>query len=239
MSRNCLILGASGGIGKATALQLAESGYNLCLQYYQNAHHLSDLQDAIHEDQWLGAIQADLSCSEGIQSFIAGLPYVFDAVVFTGGTSLRSLLQDSAEADMDKLYHLHVKSVWRITQHLLPDMLRKQEGHIIIVSSIWGEEGGSMESLYSSVKGAQISFVKALAKEVAPNGVYVNGVTPGFIDTAMNQSFNESDFSAIQQDIPMGRVGRPGEVARAVDFLLSERASYINGHLLKVNGAWN
>src|SRR5699024_4133453 len=142
------------------------------------------------------------------------------------------------EEMMDYMLSLHVKAPWKITQHFLQPMIRKQYGKIIFITSIWGEVGASNEVVYSSVKGAQNSFVKALAKEVGPSGVLVNGISPGFINTKMNRHLTEEDISNIVSEIPLNRIGLPKDVANAVSFLMSEKASYIQGDIIKVTGGW-
>ncbi|MFG6118315.1 MULTISPECIES: elongation factor P 5-aminopentanone reductase [Thalassobacillus] len=236
---NILIVGASGDIGSAICRELAGKGYNLFLQFHANSRIIQQLEENIPEAQWLGAVQADLTTAAGIHQFLDQLNIHLDGVVFAGGRALTGMFQDMTEKDMDDLYHLHVKTPWMITKHLLPSMVRHQYGRILVISSIWGDVGASMEVLYSSVKGAQNSFVKALAKETARSGVAVNGVSPGFIDTKMNIELDDEERALLFDDIPTGRPGTPEEVAKVVGFLLSEDASYINGEIIKINGAWS
>ncbi|WP_028782845.1 elongation factor P 5-aminopentanone reductase [Thalassobacillus devorans] len=239
MSHNILIMGASGDIGSAITRVLAERDQHVFLQYHSNENSITQLENSIPKEQWLGAVKANLETSAGIHDFLENLPIHIDGVVFAGGSALTGLFQDMTEMDMDQLFHLHVKTPWLVTRHLLPSMVRQRYGRIILLSSIWGDIGASMEVLYSSVKGAQNSFVKALAKETARSGIAVNGVSPGFIDTKMNGGFNDEERASLLEEIPSGRAGRPEEVAKVVGFLLSEDASYINGEIIKVNGAWS
>ncbi|MBH0229340.1 elongation factor P 5-aminopentanone reductase [Halobacillus yeomjeoni] len=239
MSKTCLIIGASGEIGSSTVLSLVKKGYSVGLQYHSNAKSIDKLNKNIPHAQRLGFFQADLSTDEGIRSFINMIDSDWDSVVFAGGHLWKGLFQDMEEADMDALYRVHVKAPWLITRHLLPSMIRNREGNIVVVSSLFGEEGASMEVAYSAVKGAQISFVKGLAKEVGPSGIRVNAVTPGLIATKMNEELSEEEFGAVEEEIPLSRAGRTEEVGDAIEFLLSDRSSYITGHILKVNGGWS
>ncbi|WP_186577408.1 elongation factor P 5-aminopentanone reductase [Aquibacillus kalidii] len=238
MSKNCLVIGASGGIGRAICERLTAEGYKLLVHYNQNKIVIDRLCDVLPDESILGIIQGDLSTNNGITTFLEGLHFPIDSVIFASGKSHYGLFQDVSEVEMDKMINLHVKSPWVISQHLLPYMIQNKFGHIILISSIWGEIGASCEVIYSSVKGAQDSFVKALAKEVAPSGISVNGVSPGFIDTSMNDTFSEDDKRMIMDEIPVKRAGKPEEVAHAVAFLLDEKSSYIQGEMLKVTGAW-
>ena len=136
------------------------------------------------------------------------------------------------------MVQLQITSPFLLTKYLLPSMIRKKAGDIIVITSVWGFMGASCEVLYSMVKGGLNTFVKALAKEVAPSGIRVNGIAPGIIDTKMNSHLTEEEREALRQEIPMGRFGKPSEVADLVEFLLSERATYINGEIISINGAW-
>src|SRR5690625_7972441 len=121
-----------------------------------------------------------------------------------------------------------------ITRHLLPLMMQKKAGKIVFITSIWGDVGASHEVVYSAVKGAQNSFVKALAKEVAPSGISVNAVSPGFIDTKMNRHLIKEEKETIISEIPMNSAGTSGEIAHTVRFLLDIKYSYIQVDLIVV-----
>ena len=125
-----------------------------------------------------------------------------------------------------------------LTKELLPKMIRQQHGNIVLVTSIWGQTGAACEVVYSTVKGAQISFVKSLSKELALNGIRVNGIAPGAVNTSMMAHFTEDELDMIKGDIPMGRLAEPSDIAESVSFLLSEKASYITGQIISVNGGW-
>jgi 3-oxoacyl-[acyl-carrier protein] reductase len=118
-------------------------------------------------------------------------------------------------------------------------MVKKREGNIIVISSIWGIVGASCEVLYSMVKGGQNSFVKALAKELAPSNIRVNAIAPGAIKTRMLSNFTEEELKALEDEIPLGRLGNPNEVAQTVSFLASKNSSYITGQVISVNGGWS
>src|SRR5690625_3813000 len=117
-------------------------------------------------------------------------------------------------------------------------MIQKQRGKIIFITSIWRNVGASNEVIYSSVKGAQNSFVRALAKEVGPSGISVNAVSPGFIDTKMNQHLLHEEKEAIISGIPLNRAGLATDVSHAVQFLLDEKSSYIQGEIMHITGGW-
>ncbi|PAD40123.1 SDR family oxidoreductase [Terribacillus sp. 7520-G] len=237
MDKVIFITGASGAIGSACARQLAGEGHQLLLHYNRNEQAMEELCRDIPESV-LGTIRADLTTEQGLSELLGFLSFPIDQLVYAGGMAHYGMFQDMTNDEMDDLLAVHVKAPWRISRHVLPSMLTRRNGAIVIISSIWGERGASFEVAYSSVKAAQIGFVKGLAKEVGTSGVRVNAVTPGAIDTAMNSQLSPEEKLRITEDIPMDRFGKASEVADAVSYLLSDKASYVNGHALEVNGGW-
>ena len=140
--------------------------------------------------------------------------------------------------EINDLINLHLTSPILLTKNLLPKMIKNKYGQIVFVSSIWGVTGASCETVYSAVKGGQISFAKALSKEVAPSNIRVNIVAPGAIQTKMNDFLQAEEQETLRHEIPLERLGTPEEVANAVNFLLSDESSYITGQVLNVNGGW-
>lgn len=238
MKKYALVTGASGGIGRAISLQLAKEGYSLYLHYHQNKESITGLiNDLSQFDGEYIPVQADLSSKDGYKSLISNI-FSIDAIVHNSGMSHYGLLMDLDENEADELLNTHVRSPLLITKALLPKLLAKKAGNIIVISSIWGQTGAACEVAYSTVKGAQLAFVKALSKEVALNGVRVNGVAPGAIRTPMMTSFTEEEVATIKEEIPMGEMGSPENISDVVSFLLSDKASYITGQILSVNGGW-
>lgn len=238
MEKYALITGASGGIGRAISLKLAERGYSLYLHYYQNKEAMDMLMKdlADYKGEFI-PIQADLSTAEGYK-FLASNIFSIDVIIHNSGMSHYGLLVDLKQEEMEKLTTTHVISPVMITRELLPKLLAKKDGNIIVISSIWGQTGAACEVAYSTVKGAQISFVKALSKEVALSGIRVNGIAPGAVQTPMMTSFTEDDIENLSEEIPMGKLGQPENIADVVDFLISNKAAYITGQIIPVNGGW-
>jgi 3-oxoacyl-[acyl-carrier protein] reductase len=237
MGTNVLIIGASGDIGKQISIQLGHEGYSLILHYHQNKTAIEAIQRELPREGILDTIKADLTNQAGINRLLANVAYPVDAIVFASGIAYYGLFQETPEQIMEEMLSIHVKAPMLISKDALPSMIKKKSGNIILISSVWGEIGASYEVLYSAVKGSQISFVKALAKEVGPSGIRVNAVSPGYIDTKMNPlSFEEKE--QIVSEIPLNRPGTPRDVADVVSFLLSEKAGYIQGEVLRVTGGW-
>ncbi|MBM6618376.1 elongation factor P 5-aminopentanone reductase [Bacillus suaedaesalsae] len=236
-SKTALLTGASGGIGKAIAFQLLNQGYKLYLHYHRNIKHLEEIANEFGNER-ITLVGADLSKPDGVQKLLSQIHDPIDDVILNSGNSYYGLMTDMTEGEVIEMVQLHCTSPFLLTQSLLPSMVKMKAGNIVLITSIWGEVGASCEVLYSMLKGGQNTFVKALAKEVAPSNIRVNGIAPGAINTNMLQHLGEEDKMLLEQDIPMGRMGYPNEVANVVTFLLSDQASYINGHIVSVNGAW-
>ncbi|KUP08438.1 3-ketoacyl-ACP reductase [Bacillus coahuilensis m2-6] len=233
-----LILGASGGIGKATALRLGKEGWSLYLHYHQNEEAVIEIINALKDEQIeCIPLQCDLLEEEAIEKIEHSI-FSIDSLIYTSGTSSYGLLQDISQTEIKNQMKLHLEQPILLTQRLLPKLLQTK-GSIVYVSSIWGETGASFETVYSAAKGGQIAFMKALAKEVGPSGVTVNCVAPGVVNTTMMGSFSEDERQSMVEEIPLGRFCHPHEVAGSISFLLSKDAKYITGHVLSINGGWH
>ncbi|MDQ0214220.1 3-oxoacyl-[acyl-carrier protein] reductase [Oikeobacillus pervagus] len=238
MKKFALITGASGGIGKEIALSLAKDGWNIYLHYHQNRNEIEVLMRSLQPFSLeIIPIQADLSSDEGVQKLVSNI-FSIDAIVFSSGQAVYGLFQDLSEMELDQLWEVHVKNPIKIVQKLLPKFYRLGHGNIVFISSIWGQTGAACEVMYSTVKGAQLSFVKSLAKETARSGIRINAVAPGAVETHMMSRFSQDELELLTEEIPIGRLAKPYEIANVVSFLLSEKSSYITGQILSVNGGW-
>ncbi|PLS04715.1 elongation factor P 5-aminopentanone reductase [Neobacillus cucumis] len=238
MRKYVLLTGASGGIGQALALHLAAKGYHLYLHYNKNEQTIRELRNKLEPfgGEYI-PVQADFTSPIGYKSI---LPHIFslDALIHCGGKSHYGLLVDLKQDEAQELFNIHVLNPLMLTKELLPKFLTKRSGNIIVITSIWGQTGAACEVAYSAAKGAQIAFVKALSKEVALNGIRVNAIAPGAVDTPMMEGFTQEEIEQISFDIPMGRIAKPEEIASSAAFLLSEESSYMTGQVLSVNGGW-
>jgi 3-oxoacyl-[acyl-carrier protein] reductase len=238
MGKNVLIVGASGDIGSSIAKTLASKGYYVILHYNAGMENIGKLRANIPREQLLMVLQADLNVREEVDHFLKQIVFPVDHVVFASGQASYGLFQEVTEKQMDEMLAVHVKAPWLILQRLLSYMIKNKSGSILFITSIWGDVGASGEVIYSAVKGAQNSFVKALAKELGPSNVSVNAISPGFIQTKMNDHLNEKEKKAVLSEIPLNRAGSVEEIANLALFLIEGRSKYIHGEIIGINGGW-
>lgn len=226
-----LVTGGAGGIGEAICRQLAADGYTL----YINYAHSKEKAERIASETGGTAVCFDVSHNTEVISAVSEIGRI-DLLVNNAGVSEIGLFTDTSEKSANRILDINLRGTMNCTRAVLPEMIKFKSGNIINISSMWGQCGASCEVDYSASKAGVIGFTKALAKEVAPSGIRVNCVSPGFIMTEMNAHFSEEDLELIKEDIPLGIFGHPRHIADAVSFLASGRAEYITGQILAVNG---
>jgi 3-oxoacyl-[acyl-carrier protein] reductase len=238
IKKYALVTGASGDIGGAIAYKLAEEGYNLYLHFNQNEIAINLLINKLSAfNISIIKIQSDFT---KIQSYINVIESIqqIDVIVLADGKSHFGLITDITNEESTSLIQQQLTTPFLLVKSLIPKLVLQKSGAIILITSIWGEVGASCEVLYSVLKGGQNSFVKSLSKELALSNIRVNAVSPGAINTKMLNRFTKEELNEISEDIPMGRLGEPSEIADVVAFLVSPKSSYITGQIVGVNGGW-
>lgn len=229
--KKALVTGGCGGIGEAVCKKLANDGYTV----YVNYAHSKDKAEKIASEIGGKAVFFDVSDSTSVRSALKDIGFI-GLLVNNAGISEIDLFTSISDEKADDILNINLKGAMNCARALLPEMIKAKSGNIINISSMWGQCGASCEVDYSASKAGLIGFTKALAKEVAPSGIRVNCIAPGFIMTEMNKRFTVEELEMIREDIPLGIFGTPDHVAEAVSFMASDRSEYITGQILAVNG---
>lgn len=242
MRKSVIITGASRGIGKACALLFAENGYDLLLCYQSRE---AEAKAVAREAETFGVravtfgmnMESVSDCRRTVSKALMEFGRV-DALVCNAGISLPALFTQTSEEEYDRVFAVNTKGVFFLAQAAAKEMISAGGGSIVTVSSMWGVAGASGEVAYSASKAAVIGLTKALAKELAPSHIRVNCVAPGVTDTEMNACYDEDAMDALAERTPLGRIAKPREIAEAVCFLASDRASFITGQTLTADGGF-
>ena len=241
MNRHVLITGASRGIGAATARRFAKGGWKVSIHYNQSRERAGALA---RELSGLGAetalVQGDVSRPEEARRLTEEAVRVLgpiDALVCNAGVALPiQLLTDTTDSQWRQVMGTDLDGVFYTLRAVIPGMVSRKAGAIVTVSSMWGVTGGSCEAPYSAAKAGVVGLTRALAKELGPSHIRVNCVAPGAIETEMTAFLTREDREALGAETPLGRMGRPEEVADAIYFLAGEEAGFITGQVLSVDG---
>lgn len=225
-----LITGGTRGIGLACCARFSAAGYSVTALYSSDEAAASAARAKYPEVRF---IRADVACDGEVKKVLDGMP-ALDVLVNNAGVALFGQVQDTLPSEWERLMAVNMGGTFFTCRHAVKKLLARGGGAIVNVGSVWGETGGSCESVYSASKGAVIAFTKALAKELAPSNITVNCVSPGAIDTEMNARLSAEERRSLAQEIPLGRFGRAEEVAELI-FFLSEQ-TYITGQDIAVNG---
>ena len=240
--KTVLITGSSRGIGEAIAKKLNKS-YNLVLTYNKNKDKaLNLLGDLRKENPNVIAVKCDVKNEEDVNNLFDLAEKNFshvDILINNAGISYFGLLQDMDFSSWNEIINTNLSSIFLTSKRAIPNMVSQKSGVIINMSSIWGNFGASFEVAYSASKGGINSFTKALSKELLPSNIRVNAISPGIVDTDMTEfDLSEDDKKSLKEDLIEKRFAKSEEIANLVEFLISEKGSYITGSIFDINGGF-
>ena len=238
--KTAVVTGGSRGIGRAIALQLAEKGANIVVNYTSNHTAAQEVVRQIEEMGVSGkAVKADVSNSEEVENLVNEVLNTFgsiDILINNAGITRDNLIIRMTEQEFDDVINTNLKGAFLCTKSISKVMIKQKSGKIINVSSVVGIIGNAGQSNYAAAKAGIIGFTKSMAKELAKRGINVNAIAPGFIETDMTSKLSDKVKEEFAKNIPLMRAGKPEDIAKAVLFLASEYSDYITGQVINIDG---
>jgi len=231
--KKVLITGGTRGIGEAAVRRFITGGYDVYFIYRCE----DDLARALEKQTGATGIRCDVSDSDAVKRASETVGRI-SVLVNNAGIAQIKMFSDITDDEWRKMFAVNTDGAYNCTKAFLSPMIHEKYGRIINVSSVWGIIGSSCEVHYSSSKAALIGMTKALAKELGPSGITVNCVAPGVIDTDMNKNLGSDTILSLKEQILVGRLGRPDEIAELIYFLASEQAGYITGQVIAADGGF-
>ena len=231
--RKALVTGGSRGIGAATCRALARDGWTVFVNYNESR----DKALALAREIGGTAVWADVSDPAAVKAMFETVGDV-ELLVNNAGIAHAEQVQDLTDELWRRLYSVNIDGAFFCTRAAVPGMIRAKRGCIINITSVCGVYGSSCEAAYSSTKGAMISMTRSLFKELGPSGIRVNAIAPGVIDTDMTACFTAEEKAVMAADTPLGRIGRPEDIAELAAFLASDRAGFITGEIIGCDGGF-
>lgn len=238
--KTAIVTGGSRGIGRQTVLELARNGYAVAIVYQGNEEKANEtMQMAMAEGAEAIAIKCDVASMESVTLMVNAVMEKWgrvDVLVNNAGQTADGLLMRMSEEDFDKIISVNLKGTFNCVKAVTSIMMKQRNGRIVNLSSVVGVTGNAGQANYAASKAGIIGFTKSVAKELASRGITANCVAPGYVETDMTEVLSDKIKEAILAQIPMKRCADPKEIASVIGFLVSEKANYITGQVINVDG---
>ena len=238
--KTVIVTGGSRGIGKEIVEELSKEGYRVILNYNKSEKNALEIKESLEKENiYIDIFKADVSKREEVKkliNFAINKYGKIDILINNAGIDQVKLFTDITDEDWQNMMNTNLTSVFYTTQETVKYMIKKKEGCIINISSIWGLIGASCESHYAISKAGIDAMTKSLAKELGPSNIRINSIAPGIIDTDMNNNLSKEDIKNIEEEIPLGRIGRTQDIAKCIKWLITDE--YTTGQIISINGGW-
>ncbi|MDF2606621.1 MAG: Dehydrogenase [Bacillales bacterium] len=233
--KKVFITGASSEIGVEIIKLIINEDYFIYAQYNSRVESLAKFN--IYSN--INFIKCDFSNNDELNLLYKSLNIDIDIFINICGKELEGLFTDFDDVAYEVLTKVNLLTPISILKRFIPNMVNNKYGKIVFITSIWGEIGAANEVMYSTLKGAQNTFVKSLSKELAPSNINVNAISPGAVDTKMLKNLEPIDIEILKSEIPLNRLAEPKEIANLIEFMINEKSNYITGQVIGINGGWN
>ena len=241
MNKIIIVTGASRGIGREIAKELAKKEYTVIANYNKSEKQAQELKEESEKEKInIDIFKADVSKRDEAKELVEYTINKYgkiDVLINNAGISQIKEFTQITDEDWNNMINTNLNSVFYMTQEACKNMIHNKNGCIINISSIWGVVGASCEVHYSVSKAGIDAMTKSLAKEMGPSNIRVNSIAPGIIETEMNKDLNKEDLQEIINQIPLGRIAKPKEIAKSIKWLIEDE--YVTGQVISVDGGWN
>lgn len=240
MEKIAIVTGASRGIGREIAKTLARKGIKVIANYNKSEEKAKELQKELEkENMQIDIFKADVSKRQEVKKLVQYTLEKYkkiDILINNAGIAEYKIFTDETDEDWNRVINNNLYSAFIMSQEVIPNMIHNKTGCIINISSVWGMVGSSLEVIYSVSKAGMDGLTKALAKELGPSNIRVNSIAPGAIDTDMNMDLSEEELKDLENETPLGRIGKVQDIAKCVNWLVDD--DFTTGQIISINGGW-